>query len=75
MLVLSRRSGERLLIGDNIELTVMRVTGMRVVLALNAPGDIRIVRGELAKSVGSLEEGASEDDPVLPRPSAKRDSA
>jgi carbon storage regulator len=47
MLVLSRKIGERLVIGDNIVVTVNRVAGNRVTLGIEAPGDVRIVRGEL----------------------------
>jgi carbon storage regulator len=47
MLVLSRKVGERLVIGDNITVVVNRIAGNRVTLGIEAPGDVRIVRGEL----------------------------
>jgi carbon storage regulator len=47
MLVLSRKIGERLVIGDNITVVVSRVAGNRVTLGIEAPSDVRIVRGEL----------------------------
>ncbi len=47
MLVLSRREGEKLVIGDNITVVVSRVAGNRVTLGIEAPADVRIVRGEL----------------------------
>jgi carbon storage regulator len=47
MLVLSRKVGERLVIGDNITVVVSRVAGNRVTLGIEAPSDVRIVRGEL----------------------------
>jgi carbon storage regulator len=47
MLVLSRKIGERLVIGDNITVVVSRVAGNRVTLGIEAPADVRIVRGEL----------------------------
>lgn len=47
MLVLSRKEGEKLLIGDNIVLTVNRVSGNRVAIGIEAPRDVSIVRGEL----------------------------
>jgi carbon storage regulator len=47
MLVLSRKIGEKLVIGDNITLVVSRVAGNRVTLGIEAPADVRIVRGEL----------------------------
>lgn len=48
MLVLSRKPGERLTIGEDIVLVVNKVSGNRVTLAIEAPQDVRIVRGELA---------------------------
>lgn len=47
MLVLSRKEGEQLLIGDNIVLTINRISGNRVAIGIEAPREIRIVRGEL----------------------------
>jgi carbon storage regulator CsrA len=47
MLVLSRKEGEKLVIGDNITVVVSRVSGNRVTLGIEAPADVRIVRGEL----------------------------
>jgi carbon storage regulator len=47
MLVLSRKTGEKLVIGDNITVVVSRVAGNRVTLGIEAPSDVRIVRGEL----------------------------
>jgi len=48
MLVLSRKIGEKLVIGDNITVVVSRVAGNRVTLGIEAPNDVRIVRGELS---------------------------
>lgn len=47
MLVLSRKIGEKLVIGDNITVVVSRVAGNRVTLGIEAPADVRIIRGEL----------------------------
>jgi carbon storage regulator len=47
MLVLSRKEGERLIVGDQIVVTVTRISGNRVTLGIEAPRDVRIVRGEL----------------------------
>lgn len=58
MLVLSRKEGEKLVIGDNITVVVSRVAGNRVTLGIEAPSDVRIVRGELKaqeKEVGKLD--------------------
>jgi carbon storage regulator len=47
MLVLSRKIGEKLIIGDNITVVVSRVAGNRVTLGIEAPHEVRVVRGEL----------------------------
>ena len=48
MLVLSRKQGEEIVIGDGIRLTVVEVKGNRVRLGIAAPIDVRIQRTELA---------------------------
>lgn len=47
MLVLSRRVGEELVIGDNIRIVISRVAGNRVAVGIDAPQDVHVVRGEL----------------------------
>ena len=47
MLVLSRKEGERISIGDNITLIVSKVSGNRVTIGIEAPRDVKVVRGEL----------------------------
>jgi carbon storage regulator len=47
MLVLCRKTGETIHIGDNVRLTVVAVQGNRVRLGLDAPPDVVILRGEL----------------------------
>jgi carbon storage regulator len=48
MLVLSRKVGEKLNIGDDVEVVVTRVAGNRVTLGVSAPQQVRVVRGELS---------------------------
>ena len=47
MLCLSRKVGEKLLIGGNVEVTIGRITGNRVVLRVQAPADVPIRRCEV----------------------------
>ncbi|HBV66133.1 MAG TPA: carbon storage regulator [Rhodopirellula sp.] len=49
MLVLSRKEGEQLVIGDNVVLTINRISGNRVAIGIEAPREVRIVRGELER--------------------------
>src|SRR5450432_4215457 len=47
MLVLTRKPGEKVLIGDGINVTVAEVKGNKVRLGFEAPDDVRILRAEL----------------------------
>ncbi len=47
MLVLTRKLQEQIRVGDNITLTVLRVKGNSVRIGIEAPKDVRVVRGEL----------------------------
>ena len=49
MLVLSRKEKQTILVGDNIEITICRVSGRRVTIGLSAPEDVTIRRGELGQ--------------------------
>lgn len=51
MLVLTRRPGQSIVIGDGIELVVVRIEGDRVVLGIDAPREVRVVRSELLRAV------------------------
>lgn len=51
MLVLSRKKGERIEIGDGITLTVLRITPKSVRLGIEAEKHIPVIRGELAQTV------------------------
>ena len=47
MLVLSRRQSERIRLGDNIVVTIVRVSGDKVRLGIEAPPDVLVLRDEL----------------------------
>ncbi len=49
MLVLNRKEEERILIGDSVVVTIIRVAGDRVKIGIEAPQDVRVIRGELEK--------------------------
>ena len=51
MLVLTRKSGEAIVIADNITVTVLEVRGTRVKLGIVAPGDAPIHRGEVHEKI------------------------
>ena len=47
MLVIGRKKGESLLIGENIEITIVKIENGSVKIAINAPREIGILRKEL----------------------------
>jgi carbon storage regulator len=51
MLVLSRKVGERLLIGDQIAITVVRIQGGGVRIGVEAPAHLAVVREELKEKL------------------------
>ena len=49
MLVLTRKPQERVHVGNNITLTIVSVKGNAVRIGIDAPQDVRILRGEIAE--------------------------
>lgn len=64
MLVLSRKVGERIWIGEDISVTVVRITGGGVRLGIEAPHELPVVREELKKRLEELNPGAEVDSSV-----------
>ena len=48
MLVLTRKASEKILIGDNVVIEVVKVQGNRVWIGLEAPASVKILREEIA---------------------------
>lgn len=55
MLVLSRKAGERIWIGDDISVTVVRITGGGVRIGIEAPHEMPVVREELREKMEQAE--------------------
>lgn len=51
MLVLSRKLNEKVVIGGDIVVTVVRIDRNTVRLGIEAPGDVRVLRAEIAPQV------------------------
>ncbi len=47
MLVLSRKQNERIRVGDSVVVTIVRVSGDKVRIGIEAPPDVRVLRDEL----------------------------
>ena len=51
MLVLTRKPRQQIMIGDNIVINVVEVQGDNVRIAIDAPRDIKIYRGEIYRAI------------------------
>lgn len=60
MLILTRRVGETLMIGDNVSVTVLGVKGNQVRIGINAPKDVAVHREEIYERI-KREQGNGDD--------------
>ena len=68
MLILSRKSGETVVIDGRIRVKVIRVEGDVVKIGIEAPADISVHRQEIYDEIQrSNQEAATPDQPVVPR--------
>ena len=51
MLVLTRRSGEKLVIGENVTVTILSVRGNQVRIGIDAPRDVTVNREEIYQRI------------------------
>lgn len=59
MLILQRKVGESIIIGDNITITVQSISSDKVKIAIDAPKDVQIIREELKIAEESNREAAA----------------
>ena len=64
MLVLSRKSGERIVIDNNITIVINRISGNRVTLGIEAPDNVHILRGELESIANEFGTPDDQDGPI-----------
>ncbi len=66
MLILTRRIGETLIIGDDVNITVLGVKGNQVRLGINAPKDVSVHREEIYLRIQQEKQGTdTETEEVL----------
>jgi carbon storage regulator len=56
MLVLTRKQGERIQIGQDVVITVVRTKGKSVRLGIQAPSHVPVLRGEIAIEIAAEEQ-------------------
>lgn len=66
MLILTRRVGETLMIGDSVSVTVLGVKGNQVRIGITAPKDVAVHREEIYQRIQHDEDGKGADTKNLP---------
>lgn len=51
MLILTRRTGETIMVGDEVTVTVLGIKGGQVRIGINAPGDVAVHREEIYERI------------------------
>lgn len=64
MLALTRKVGESIVIGENVEVTVISVTGDQIKLGINAPRNISIHRKEIFLQIQEENKAAASSSDV-----------
>jgi len=65
MLALTRKVGERIVIGDNIVVTVVSIKGDNIRLAIDAPKEIKIYRGEIFDAIAAENKQAAVSNELM----------
>lgn len=58
MLILMRKEGDSLMIGDDIEIKVTEISGNQIKLGISAPSDVRIYRKEIYSTIEENQKAA-----------------
>ena len=72
MLILTRRVGESVVIGEDVTVTVLGVKGNQVRIGINAPKHVAVHREEIFERIKNGRDGdsaANSDEPASPRES------
>lgn len=62
MLILTRRVGETLMVGDEVSVTVLGVKGNQVRIGINAPKDVSVHREEIYLRIQKEQDGQNTEE-------------
>lgn len=68
MLILTRRVGETVMIGNNVTVTVLGVKGNQVRVGINAPKNVAVHREEIFERIKREQQGGEPDGEAEPAP-------
>jgi len=67
MLILSRKINERIMIGDDISVSIIEIRGDQVRIGVDAPRNVKVYRQEVYDAIRAENKAASESAPKIPR--------
>ena len=67
MLILSRKVNEKIMIGDNIAVSIIEVRGDQVRIGVDAPKSVKVFRQEVYDAIKAENKAASESAPMIPQ--------
>ena len=66
MLILSRKINEKIMIGDDISVSIIEIRGDQVRIGVDAPKTVKVFRREVFDAIKAENKAAAESSPVFP---------
>jgi carbon storage regulator len=66
MLILSRKTNEKIMIGDDISVSIIEIRGDQVRIGVDAPKTVKVFRQEVFDAIKAENKAAADSSPVLP---------
>ena len=66
MLILSRKTNEKIMIGDDISVSIIEIRGDQVRIGVDAPKSVKVFRKEVFDAIMAENKAAAQSVPVLP---------
>ena len=67
MLILSRKINEKVIIGDDITVSIIEIRGDQVRIGIDAPKIVKVFRQEVFDAIKAENKAASQSAPVIPQ--------